>query len=251
MKKTELVCIMCIHNESLNLEMCIKHLNKYVDKFVIFDDESTDNSVEILKKFPKVKEIISEKQKGKHEWRERYNRETVLRKAKEISEAAETWVLCIDPDERFEKRFLRNIRKIIKRNPGKAINVHFRELWDNIYQFRNDGIWNEKSKTLLFPLSKEMTFDYENEHHIPWIYRELTSIIYLDYNLYHLKMVKDTDREERKELYSKLDPNKVMQPIGYDYLVDINDLSLEKIKYKNRYDYRTVPNYYKEKNNII
>lgn len=246
MKKIELICIMCIHNESLNLEKCIKHLNKYVDKFVIFDDESTDNSIEILRKFPKVKEIISEKQQGKHKWRERYNRETVLRKAKEISEALETWVLCVDPDERFEKRFLKNIRKVIKTNPGKAINIHFRELWDSIYKFRNDGIWNTKSKTLLFPLSDVMTFDYENEHHIPWIYRELTSIVYLDYNLYHLKMIKDIDREDRKDLYNKLDPNKVMQPIGYDYLVDTNDLSLEKIKFKNKYDYKTVPNYYKQ-----
>lgn len=245
-KDIELICIMCIHNESLNLEMCIKHLYKYVDKFVIFDDESTDNSVEILKRFPKVAEVISEKQKGKHKWRERYNRETVLKRAFEISEAKEPWVLCVDPDERFEKRFLKNVRKIIEENPGKAINIHFRELWDNIFQYRNDGIWNNKSKTLLFPLSDKMTFDYENEHHIPWIYRELTDTICLDYNLYHLKMVKHDDREQRKDLYNKLDPKKKMQPIGYDYLVDTKDLSVEKITFKNRYDFCTVPKYYKK-----
>lgn len=245
-KDIELICIMCIHNESLNLGMCIKHLNKYVDKFVIFDDESTDNSVEILKTFPKVVEIISEGPKGEHKWRERYNRETVLRKAKEISDAKETWVLCIDPDERFEKRFLKNIKKIIKNNPGKAINIHFRELWNNIYQYRNDGVWDTKNKTLLFQLSEKMTFDYENEHHIPWHYRELTEIVSLDFNLYHLKMVKSEDREERKNLYNKLDPNKIMQPIGYDYLVNTEDLSLEKIKFRNRYDYKTVPSYYKK-----
>ena len=245
-KSIDLICIMCIHNESLNLEDCIKHLYKYVDNFVVFDDESSDNSIEILKKFPKVTEIITEKQNGEHKWRERYNRETVLRKAKEISNADETWVLCVDPDERFEKSFLRNMRKIIKRNSGKAINIHFRELWDSIYQYRNDGIWNDKNKTLLFPLSEKMTFDYENEHHIPWIYRELNDIVSLDYNLYHLKMVKKEDREKRKDLYNKLDPNKVMQAIGYDYLVNTEDLSLEKIKFKDRYDYKTVPSYYKD-----
>lgn len=184
-KNIELVCIMCIHNESLNLEECINHLDKYVDKFVVFDDESTDNSVEILKKFPKVAEIITENQSGEHKWRERHNRETVLRRTKELSNADETWVLCIDPDERFEKRFLRRMRRIIKSNPGKAINIHFRELWDGIDQFRNDGIWDQKNKTLLFPLAEKMTFEYENEHHIPWIYRELTQIVSLDYNLYH------------------------------------------------------------------
>lgn len=243
--KIEIICIMCIHNESLNLKDCVEHLYKYVDKFVIYDDESTDDSVSILKEYPKVVEIISEKQKGKHKWRERHNRETVLKRAKKISECETPWVLCIDPDERFEIRFLRKMRKLIKKNSNSAINVHFRELWGNIYQYRNDGIWDNKRKTLLFPLSDKMTFDYENEHHIPWIYRELTNTVFLDYNLYHLKMVKPEDREDRKKLYNKLDPNKKMQPIGYDYLVDTTNISLKKISFKERYKYNSVPEYYK------
>lgn len=59
-------------------------------------------------------------------------------------------------------------------------------------------------------------------------------------------MVKEEDREKRKDLYNRLDPNKVMQAMGYDYLVDTEKLSLQKIKFKNRYDYNTVPEYYKK-----
>lgn len=118
-------------------------------------------------------------------------------------------------------------------------------MWDNIKQYRCDGIWDTKNKTLLFPLSDTMTFNYEHEHHIPWIYRELTDIVYLDYNLYHLKMVKEIDREARKDLYNKLDPNKEMQPIGYDYLVDTENIQIKKIRWKNKYNYKTVPKYYK------
>lgn len=246
MKNKEIICVMCIHNESLNLKECLEHLNNYVDKFVVFDDESTDNSIEILKQFPKVANIITEKQEGAHRWRERHNRETVIRRAKEVSDADETWVLCIDPDERFEMRFLEDIRKIIDNNPGKAISIHMRELWDAIDQYRNDGIWDRKRKTLLFPLSDKMTYDYENEHHNPWTYRELTEVVELDYSLYHLKMIKEEDREERRQLYNRLDPNKKMQAIGYDYLVDKKDLSIAKIKSENSYDYETVPNYYKK-----
>ena len=58
-------------------------------------------------------------------------------------------------------------------------------------------------------------------------------------------MVKEIDREDRKNLYNKLDPKKEMQPIGYDYLVDEKDMKLEKIKFKKRYDYKTVPRYYR------
>ncbi len=241
----EVICVMCIRNESKNLPGCIKHLEKYVDKFVVFDDDSTDNSVEILNSFPKVAEVITEKQKGKHYWGERHNRETVLRKALEISSVKNPYVLCVDPDERFEIRFLKKLRTIIDENYGKAINIHFRECWDDIKQYRVDGIWGKKNKTLLFPLQKQMTFNYENEYHIPWHYREITDIIYMDYNLYHLNMVKKEDREKRKKLYNKLDPNKKFQPIGYDYLTDERGIILEKIKYKKRYDYRTVDKYYK------
>ncbi len=42
---------MCVHNEGLNLEPCIKHL--YVDKFVIYDDESTDGSTSDIKRLIK------------------------------------------------------------------------------------------------------------------------------------------------------------------------------------------------------
>ena len=241
----EIICVMCIRNESKNLPGCLKHLEKYVDKIVVYDDESTDNSVEILKKCKKVIKIISEKQKGKHNWCERHNREVILRAAKEISTVKIPYVLCVDPDERFEINFLKNLRKIVSNNFGKAINIHFRELWDNIKQYRIDGLWGLKNKTLLFPLSDIMTFDYENEYHIPWFYRELTDIIELDYNLYHLNMVKESDRIKRRDLYNKLDPNKKFQPIGYDYLVDLSGIVLEKISYKRRYNYKTVPKYYK------
>jgi glycosyltransferase involved in cell wall biosynthesis len=241
----EIICIMCVHNEKLNLIPCIKHLYKYVDKFVIYDDESTDGSTEEIKKFKKVVDVIDGKQKGKHKWRERYNRETVIRRAKELADTENPWVLCVDPDERFEKAFLRNLRKIIKENPNKSIQVHFRELWDNTNQYRSDGIWDQKSKILLFPLADQMTFNYEHEHHIPWVYRELGDFVKLDYNLYHLKMIKPQDREDRKNLYNRLDPNKEMQPIGYDYLVDETNIQITKIPFKKRYSLRTVPKYYK------
>ena len=241
----EVICVMCIRNESRNLPGCIKHLYKYVDKFVIFDDDSTDNSVEILKRYSKVVKIISEKQKGNHYWGERHNREVVLRTAFEVSSTKNPYVLCVDPDERFEIRFLKDLKNIIKNNYGSGINIHFRELWDNIKQYRCDGIWNLKNKTLLFPLQEKMTFNYENEYHIPWHYRELNDIVNLDYNLYHLNMVKEKDRIKRKELYNKLDPNKKFQPIGYDYLTDETGIEIKKVCFKRRFNTRFVDKYYK------
>ena len=90
-----------------------------------------------------------------------------------------------------------------------------------------------------------MTFQYHQEHHIPWHYQELNGKeLLLNYNLYHLKMIKQSDREARAALYNKLDPDKKMQPIGYDYLTDESNLKLIKIPKSASYDLSTIPEYY-------
>jgi len=60
-------------------------------------------------------------------------------------------------------------------------------------------------------------------------------IIKVDVNLYHLKMIDKENREDRKNLYNKLDPNKEIQSIGYDYLTDENDIELVNIPNDKKY----------------
>ena len=243
----EIIAVICTYNEQLNITGCLNHLEKYVDKIVLFDDGSTDNTVQIAEKHKKVVKII--KNDNKTKWDEKKNREIVIREAYSISNNKNnTWVLCVDADERFETNFLYQLRTIINKhlNDNLVINVHFRELWDSINQYRNDGIWNQKKKGVLFKLSDKMTFNFHQEHHIPWHYQELNDKeVLLNFNLYHLKMVRKKDRAQRVKLYNTLDPNKEMQPIGYDYLTDTTNLNLKTIPRNKNYDHSTVPDYYR------
>ena len=60
-----------------------------------------------------------------------------------------------------------------------------------------------------------MTFEFKQNHHIFWHYKELNQNLYLlPYNLYHLKMIREEERIKRVNLYNTLDPNLEMQPIG-------------------------------------
>lgn len=243
--KPEIIAVLCAYNEQLNIDGCIKHLTPYVDKIVILDDGSTDDTIKLAKKHKIVTKII--KNTNKTKWDEKKNREIVLREAYNVSNKKNPWALCIDADERFEIGFLKNMRKIIKSysNPQLAINVHFKELWDNQNQYRTDGVWSEKKKDVLLPLSDKMTFNYPQEHHFPWHYEELNNKeVLLDYNLYHLKMIKQTDRKTRAKLYNELDPKKKLQSIGYDYLTDTKGIKLERIPQEKDYDHSTVPEYY-------
>ncbi len=247
--KQEILCVMCFYNEERNLASCIRHLAPFVDGFVLFDDASTDASAEIAADAPRLRRLI--RNENKESWRERTNRETVLRAAMECAETAEPWVLCPDADERFETRFLKELPKITAARAGqkKVLHLRTRELWGDIHHYRSDGIWDNKWKGCLFQLSEEMTFDYDQEHHIPWAYREIAhEQEFLDYNFYHLKMVKAADRKRRVKLYNTLDPERWMQAIGYDYLADPTGLVRRRIPFSHRYQTRFVPKYYKRKN---
>ena len=241
----EIIAVLCTYNESLNICGCIKHLEKYVDKIIIFDDGSTDETVSLAKKYKKVAKIIKNPDKKNRE--ERKNREVILNNAYKLSRKKNPWALCVDADERFEINFLQDLKKIAKKHSSaeSVIGVRFRELWDSPLQYRSDGIWDTKQKFIFFKLAPKMTFQYTNEHHIPWYYSELSGKEFLtDYNLYHLKMIKPKDRQKRVDLYNRLDPNKIMQPIGYDYLTDLKGLRLTKVGSDKRFDIDTVPEYY-------
>jgi len=241
-----ILAVLCVRNESEHLPTFLRHLRRYIDGFVVLDDGSTDSTIHILEKEKKVKCIIRKKVTNQLDWDEPENRKEVIRKAYELGA---NWILCCDPDERFEKRFLKRIKKIISANDFTCYGVHFRELYNGIKQYRTDGVWDTKTKFILFPLQEQMSFDnYCRRHHIPWEYKEIENNKHLlDYNLYHLKMVDIEDRKNRAALYNALDPNKEMQAIGYDYLFDDTNLKIEKINLKNRYDYKCLPKKYRKK----
>ena len=88
-----------------------------------------------------------------------------------------------------------------------------------------------------------MDFDYGRNHHFSWAYKEiLDNVCELNYDMYHLKMIKPSDRQARARLYNKLDPQKQMQAIGYDYLTDETGMKLTTVDEVNHpYDTNCIP----------
>ena len=237
--------VMCVRNESYHLPKFLDHIRDYVDGFVVLDDGSTDETISLLEKEEKLVKIIKSPVRDGIEYDERGNRQKVLRATYEASpDKNNTWVLCCDPDERFEINFLKNIKKLCVPEKKVAYSFHFRELHDDIKHYRCDGIWDKKIKIILFPLSHDMDFDsvMPHQYHTPWGYKEiLNHIENTAYNLYHLKMIKKSERTKRANLYNSLDPDKIIQPIGYDYLDDDKDMKLKKVSFFKKYDYSLLP----------
>lgn len=146
--------------------------------------------------------------------------------------AGADWVLCMDPDERVEKKAGNQIRRLIETTDDIIYGFKFRELYEPL-AFRIDGIWGNKERYCLFPIREGQVFD-SKKLHSPWYpsnpeYRfEMTNL-----NIYHFKHIDPVNRVARRDLYNKIDAQKEFQPIGYDYLTDESSLLLKKIR-KNR-----------------
>lgn len=236
MKK--ITAVMCVRNEARYLPGFLRHIERYVDSICAVDDGSVDSTKDMLRANRKVEAILENPIRTGKTYDERGNREKAIGLA---YDKGADWVLCCDPDERFERRFLKELRHIVEGDQKKLYALHFREL-GGARHFRVDGIWGEKMKCILFPLAEKMSFQFPFQYHTPWHYRELDdSRETLPFNLYHLKMIAAEERAKRAALYNELDPNLEIQPIGYDYLVDESGLRLSKIRFRERYDYRTLP----------
>lgn len=221
----------------------------FVQGFVILDDGSTDKTPEIINAEEKVIHLIKNPKRPKNQifiWdsEKEINKQLLVAAQKNGADA----VFCCDTDERYELAFLQSMnafaQKAIRHN--FCLGLKFRELWDRPDAFRNDGIWGRK-KFIFFPVAEEMIFSLtaHSKLHVSWYYDALARrLLPTKYNAYHLKMVFNKEREARKNLYEKHDPNHECQAIGYQYLTEMEGLQLTRIDPHQAYDYNTLPDDY-------
>lgn len=139
-----------------------------------------------------------------------------------------SWILAVDPDERFEDNLAAEMPGMIGRGEGNLWMFTVREMFDED-SYRTDGVWGGKSHMRLFPMSAvkgELTIAL----HGRWI-SDSTGYLTRDsrINLYHLRMATKARRSLRRNLYAAADPDRAFQKIGYDYLDDERGMRLERV----------------------
>ena len=102
-KSIRIAGITRIRNEELIIEDTLNHFGRFCDWIYVYDDASTDNTVEICRSHPKVKAIIENKEWDKDRLRAEFeSRQAILNLAQVDSPE---WLIYFDADERVEFDF--------------------------------------------------------------------------------------------------------------------------------------------------
>jgi len=129
-----------MYNEesSGHLERCLNNCVKWADKIIIYDDKSTDNSVELAKKY--TEHIILGET---NEWtKETFHKEEMLQYIHNM-EQKPNWILWVDCDEIVDRNCIINLKGFCEENKNKDIDGYkFQQLnlWRGERYYRTDGV---------------------------------------------------------------------------------------------------------------
>lgn len=93
-------------NEEKNIINCLDSVGDWVNEIIVVDGESTDNTVELIKKFSKAKVIVTSNKSMFH-----------INKNKAIEACTSNWILFLDADEIISKDLKNEILETIEKDP--------------------------------------------------------------------------------------------------------------------------------------
>lgn len=131
---TNITAHMVVRNEDKFIWYAISSVLPYVDEFFIFDTNSTDRTVEIVRLFDDKKIIF--KQKGEVD-----AKKLVVLRQEQIDMTKTDWIWIVDGDEVYPKKTAQKITKVINSSKKyEGIIVHRYDLLGDIYHFQNEMV---------------------------------------------------------------------------------------------------------------
>ncbi len=140
------IALIASKNESWIIEKCLKILDNFCDLILISDGDSNDGSIEIYKKFKKVKLVDPHEVQVKGQNR----RTNLLHAARKIPGDNILFFLDSDelpilPDPYELKSFLSDLKK------GEVVEVPWLWLWKSPFHYRNDNsVWSNRWLPFIF-----------------------------------------------------------------------------------------------------
>ena len=154
-----------VKNESILLDELLPIWKEYpIDKFIFYNDNSSDSTVDIIKKhLPKNSIILNDNKKT---FSESHNRSRMLEYSRENNA---THVIAIDCDELLSFNFVDNFEYVM----SQYENLDLRLYWYNVVnetlkETRNDPLYKNNFRSFILPLNNTGKFDLSLwQYHTP------------------------------------------------------------------------------------
>jgi len=188
--KINLSVVVITKNEEDRLSECLESVSGWVDEIIVVDDNSTDSTVEIARKFTDRIFIRKMEIEGTHRnWA--------------YQQAKNSWVLSLDADERVTEELKEELINIMSNNSEFTGYSVPRRNYIGSYWVKNCG-WYPSGQLKLFRKEK---FKYEEVEVHPRVFldgdcghltKDLIHYSYKDFGDFLNKLNKQTDQEVTK-----------------------------------------------------
>ncbi|KKR88701.1 MAG: family 2 glycosyl transferase [Candidatus Yanofskybacteria bacterium GW2011_GWA1_44_21] len=211
----KIVAILRTKNSLLKLEDCLEKLSELMDEIIIMDNGSTDGTIEVFKKFPKIAQVLYRDDTGNfHEGRDM---NILLEEAKKRNA---DWITMAWPDEVFEKNLTRAIlEKYMRQHTYDCIGFRMCHFWQSMKYCRFDRDW-------FFYTLRPQRFMWRNVEgtyfkdvviHPGGIQGITTPVRTVPFRIKHYGYVSKADVDRKLEVFKKSDPTKLYKYVTADF----------------------------------
>lgn len=139
-----------IKNEEDILKIVLPIWKKYdVDYFIFYDDNSTDNTLEVINHFlPKEKIVIINHKL--FSFNEGYQRQTMLEKSRELGV---DYTICLDTDELLSTNIVNDFSNFLSIYNEFDMKLYwYNVVNDTLSLYRNDNMYSNNFRTFVLPM---------------------------------------------------------------------------------------------------
>ena len=224
-----LIAEMIVKNEADRyLKEVLTDLETYVDKIIILDNDSTDNTYKICQSFKKV--IKLEKSDIDFRTDELGLRTYLLNMLQSNAEYGD-WIISIDADELFEDQFKQDVRILMSKQENNWYSFDMCMFWRGRTHYRVDKLWRTVNAQRMFKYLKNSDYKLLDKKFgcgsIPLSIRALNGKI-TKYRMKHLGYADPDDIRKKYDYYINQDPNGQFHQLDHIKSIIDEDIVLEE-----------------------